>query len=137
MVHVKSGTPVEAEVEAVMQKLPEASQKLSIVSDLEFTTPSGKAIKMGRPTIPVKLLLPALMAAAETNAMSAFYTENLVRQILHVKEVNGKSVSAVENFSQIQAIALQLGDEGLEAVEIMHNKYFPSLTEAQLTIVKK
>lgn len=134
MVTVKTGkdiTPENAE------KPLEAPRTHSMNSEVEFTTPSGMKIKLGKPGFPVKLLMPTLMAAAQPNAMSAFSLENIVRQVLYVREVNDKPVPVVQEYKDVAAIIAMLGDEGMDAVEIMHSKYFPALTEAQLQVIKK
>jgi hypothetical protein len=137
MVRVISGKEAEAAVEKEKQTEPAASTTAAMPTQVEFTLPGGKVVKMGKPAIPVKLLLPALMASNEFNPQSMLYQELLVRTILHVREIDGKPTPTVENFGQIQQIALQLGDQGLEAAELIMAKNFPTLTEAQLQIVKK
>ena len=128
-----SGTPIGEPVEP---KATTAEDTL-LGADIEFQLPSGKKIKMGRPTIPASLLLPTLMGSCEPSAMAAFKTEQLCRQVLHVKEINGQATRPIQTIDDVKWTGSQLGEDGLEAIELMYNKFFPSLTPDQLKIIKK
>lgn len=105
--------------------------------EVEFELPDGRHVKMGKPLIPSALLMPTLLASSEPNVMSAFATEQLVKAMLYVKELNGAPVNQITEFKDVQNLGRQLGETGIDAVMLMFNKFFPPLTEKQLKIIKK
>ena len=60
-----------------------------------------------------------------------------VTTLLNIRSIDGRPPRAIGNLVDVQALANEIGDDGLDTLGLCHAEYFPAITRENLPVLKK
>jgi hypothetical protein len=104
------------------------------IDTIELDLPNnGLHVKYGPPMGVSLNLRIADLLGDDTNATKVI----IVRTLLCVREVDGKPAPAIGTMVDVQKLANMIGDDGIDALYLLHNATWPPLTVLDLPAIKK
>lgn len=106
-------------------------------NEIEFKFQDLK-IKMSRPRFALDMRAKRIMQHekfADLQLMA--YACEEAKSMLYIEALNDVPVDRPSNMVEYEALLQSLKPEGVQAVQQMHQKYFPPVTEAEIQVIKK